>query len=87
MIQGKSDGATRVTHRPSGESMTITAGLIYRTHRERFSRCVSVIKARIFGKATPAQDTEFVYDLPAGQEYPNDLLRFRKSSQTGEVCK
>lgn len=87
--------AVRVTHAPSGESVTIPGDYASlrtesATTREMQQIAISVIRSRLVAEQIGAgRSTKEVacYDLPDGMEYPNDLLPFRSPPMSNEGFK
>jgi protein subunit release factor A len=73
--------AVRVTHEPTGESVTLTRSSLLRTERALTEAAKAILAARLRAMRMGglASDREaYVYDLPDSEQYPNDLDNYRQ---------
>lgn len=71
--------AVKVSHDPTGESVTITSRDFRSMHKAKIT-ANKILRSRIFAKKfiSEKRDKEVAaYDLPDGVEYPHDLSEFR----------
>lgn len=79
MISNYISWAIRVTHLPTGESVTLDSNNFRSQHKAR-DVAIKLLKARIYAKhnslTQPAREIA-TYDLPDDEQFPNDLTEYR----------
>ena len=76
MTTDRLNWSIKVTHMPTGESITTTAECFRNQHLAQ-EVAIKVVRARLYAKTMELGPSNFVYDLPDDVQFPHELEDYK----------